>query len=356
MKVTGALILIITLAFTVTAGSLFATERMVLGELFTNTGCGPCRNANLTLDNVVENHIDDLAVIRYHPWWPDANDPFYRANMTENRARTNYYGADYVPHFWIDGIVDGGSSHSSWDYKVTVRSGMDTPLEIHLDGYYDDATREGEICAIFIGTAPITQTNLYTHFVLTESNIYYVAPNGLLWHHQTMRDMIPDAIGAPITINEGDTVEVCTPFTVNANWDEMECQLVVWVQSNNNKEVLQAAKWDIPSVSVLAEPEATVIPRGGKLKYLATVANNSDEAQDFDAWGEVYLRSGMPYPGNPVVGPKAMHLTPGESVSKNVQHPVPGKAPLGTYTYKLIVGVYPDEVIDESVFEFTIVE
>jgi hypothetical protein len=67
----------------------------------------PCWGANLKLDALAQQDSSFLAVIRYHTWWPIEYDPFYQANISENRSRTTYYGTNYVPHFYIDGIMDG---------------------------------------------------------------------------------------------------------------------------------------------------------------------------------------------------------------------------------------------------------
>ena len=43
-----------------------ATQRVVLGEMFTSTGTSSCAEAEAALDQLVETHPDRLAVIRYH--------------------------------------------------------------------------------------------------------------------------------------------------------------------------------------------------------------------------------------------------------------------------------------------------
>ncbi|KPL08331.1 hypothetical protein AMJ71_08440 [candidate division TA06 bacterium SM1_40] len=83
----NSVVAIVVLSLFAVATSSMAAQRIVLGELFTNTSCGPCRPANLKLDTLAIEHSATLALIRYHTWWPSSADPFYQANIIENTAR-----------------------------------------------------------------------------------------------------------------------------------------------------------------------------------------------------------------------------------------------------------------------------
>jgi hypothetical protein len=112
----------------------------------------------------------------------------------------------------------------------------------------------------------------------------------------------------------------------------------------------------LPDVTVTLEPDATVIPRGGKLGFTATVTNNTQDTQGFNFWTEVILPNGKPYPKNPVIGPMWVTLAPGEEKSKHASHRIPGSAPLGTYTYTAKIGTYPEPLMHSDSFQFTVVE
>jgi hypothetical protein len=112
----------------------------------------------------------------------------------------------------------------------------------------------------------------------------------------------------------------------------------------------------LPDVTVTLEPDATVIPRGGKLGFTATVTNNTQDTQGFNFWTEVILPNGKPYPKNPVIGPMWVTLAPGEERSKHASHRIPGSAPLGTYTYTAKIGTYPEPLMHSDSFDFTVVE
>jgi hypothetical protein len=86
-----------------------------------------------------------------------------------------------------------------------------------------------------------------------------------------------------------------------------------------------------------------------------TIYNNTDTLQKFLGGSEVYLPNWKPYPGNPVLGPERISIPGGAKVSKHITHRIPGKAPLGDYTYVTGIGWKPNDMIDEDRFIFTVV-
>lgn len=111
-----------------------------------------------------------------------------------------------------------------------------------------------------------------------------------------------------------------------------------------------------PEVVVTLEPDATTIPQGGTLGYNATLTNRTDAPITVYHRANVYLPSGTPYAGNPVVPETPMTLDPGASETVTYSHTVPAHAPLGTYTYEFQVGVPPKDLMDDDWFEFVVIE
>jgi len=107
-------------------------------------------------------------------------------------------------------------------------------------------------------------------------------------------------------------------------------------------------------VSITLTPDQTTVRRGGTLGITITVTNNTGETQTFEAWTEVTLPNGHPWPGNPVIGPRTVTLTPYQTRSRHISHRVPNNAPLGTYKYCGKVGTYPTPVMNEDCFNFTV--
>ncbi|KPK70276.1 hypothetical protein AMJ82_03445, partial [candidate division TA06 bacterium SM23_40] len=110
-----------------------------------------------------------------------------------------------------------------------------------------------------------------------------------------------------------------------------------------------------PAVTVMVEPDAYEVPRGGTLGYTATVQNLSSSAQSFYGLIEAWLPNGSPYSGNPLVGPRPVTLAPGGSQSVHLEHPVPAVAPLGEYLLRVKVGNPPADLLDQDFFHFRVV-
>ena len=184
-------------------------------------------------------HTLDVAVIRYHVWWPGINDPFYQANISENTARTNFYGITGVPGGRTDG-QDIGFGEGA----VAQRLAVSSPLTISLTGTYNSGNRQGSVRAHVVNTSTGTVSGTL-HFVVTENGIPYTAPNGERIFNNVMRDMLPDANGQSISVPAGGTLDTARAFTLGSGWVADSCNLVVFVQGSGN-QTYQAAKMYIP--------------------------------------------------------------------------------------------------------------
>ena len=118
----------------------------------------------------------------------------------------------------------------------------------------------------------------------------------------------------------------------------------------------------VPVTLTVLSPITTVLtcdypsaPRGGYLEFRAGLANVTGEQREVDAWLDLYLLSGDPYPFNPLLGPAHFVMGPYYEGFQDREVYVPYFAPLGgPYTLFLRCGDYP-EVWDESWFEFSVV-
>jgi len=182
--------------------------------------------------------------------WPGENDPFFLYNTFDNGNRRGYYHVNAVPQAYIDGIVDPGSTGGYWP-AIQSRYTLDSPLDIVLDGSYNPSTREGTLDITITATDDISLDGLFLKIALTESDIYYQAPNGGVWHHQTMRHMFPYGLGTRIYMSEeGEVVEHSEPISCPESLVEENCEIMVFVQAYGTRDILQAAKirlTDIPT-------------------------------------------------------------------------------------------------------------
>ncbi len=203
--------------------------------------------------------------IRYHTWWPSANDPFYVYNVTENRVRNDYYGNNYTPHFFIDGAIDAGSNHGSWGSRIDDRSLSWAPLEMSIAGVYDEDTRTGQFTVtIYVEDAPGLGTTRL-RIALTETDIQWNAPNGSRVHDQTFRDMIPSTYGQPVTLTQGETLQYTFDLSVPEPLNPDNCMLVAFVQSDQSREILQGARKAVPELTQTAIDDEVSLPENPSL-------------------------------------------------------------------------------------------
>jgi hypothetical protein len=205
----------------------------------------------------MRQYESNLALIRYHAWWPDDNDPYYRYNVPENTARTNYYDFIYVPYLFIDGI-DHGYGYNTWGYHIGQETEVESPLVMEMWGTYNADSLLGDINIRVMVESDPGYSNYKLRVALTESNINWRAPNNGIWHHQTFRDMIPSVNGQAVSLTPGDTVDCSFRFNIPSPIVASNCYLVAFVQSDQNGSVIQGAKIGVARltpVSVDDEPQ-----------------------------------------------------------------------------------------------------
>lgn len=235
--------------------AVFAAQRMVLGELSTNTGCGPCVAANNLLDALRNTYFYSLALIRYHWDYPSASDPFYLRNTSQNIARIEtYYGVTGVPDFVVDGANDCNHYVSTYQSTILSRMAVPSPMSFNINFTPTKDAGGGTVNLTINVETPVTGTNKL-YYVLVENDLYYEAPNGQRWFYEVMREMWPSATGQTVNLS---TVGVHT-FSQGINFakadDKDNCFLVVFVQNNSTKEVYQSAKKCMADYKFFAGPK-----------------------------------------------------------------------------------------------------
>ena len=241
-----------------------------------------------------QEYYDNFAAVRYHAWWPSSSDPFYRYNMHEDSLRILYYpphtdGYYYTPYAWIDGNIRGAYNYNSWGYMMLARYDIPSPLDIQLSGMYGQDNREGLLNIDIEATGDIAYNQLFIMIALTESNIYYHGSNGLDYHNQVMRDMIPDAIGTPITISEGESIHLQQEFSCPDPIVERGSELVVFAQapSRDGREILQGARIRIDDLVQTGVDEESEIPETFALEQNYPNPFNAETRIDFRTSGGV---------------------------------------------------------------------
>ncbi len=226
---------------TISATTLFSQvdRELVLVEIGTGVTCPYCPGAAMALHDLYTNG-DPVAGIEYHQY--NGGAPF---NTPEATIRTSYYGISGYPTAQFDGEYDeyvGGSNntslYSSYLPKVTSRMAIQTNFMVEIFGDNTGNNYNTIVRVTKVGT--YAGTNLKVHFALTETNIPYN------WLGQTTVDycdrlMVPDGNGTAVSFASGNEVDVNLSFTFNSSWVDTECELIAWVQDDDNKYVLHSA-------------------------------------------------------------------------------------------------------------------
>jgi hypothetical protein len=226
-----------------------------------------------------------LAIIRYHWYYPNSSDPWYQYNITDNMARNNYYGNNYSPHAWADGNIDMGSSTGGWSNSINNESNVDAPLVMTLSGvFYRDSLSGYLNVHIFVESNPALN-NLKLRVALTQSGIHQTAPNGQAYHHNTFRDMFPTTAGLGVTLPEGDTLDYSIHFTVPSPIVIDSSELVAFVQSDQNRHIVQAAKIKVRDMIYVGIDDGEAIPQSFSLSQNYPNPFNAQTHIDFSTAG-----------------------------------------------------------------------
>jgi hypothetical protein len=312
------------------------------------------------LDGIYEDHYETLSVVSYHAWWPGSNDPYYQANISENTARINYYGADYTPHLWIDGDVDGQYFTSNWNSQITAEEAVPSPMVINLLVDHDEPTNSGTITAVISGTDVMGHDNLMVRFAIIESDL---PPAGGYTNpiNHAMRDMVPDPTGLDLSISQGQIVMKQVDYVLDDTWVFENLDVVVFVQCDDEHRVLQASRFTMPGTSVSVYPsDSIVVPMGGTLNFETQIVNHRDNTANGDFWLTIVLPN-----SSEIVIPKGLlnHPNPThEQVSSwgsldiSSELSIPGGVETGMYTIVGKIGLFPDVVRGQSSFDFMVTE
>jgi hypothetical protein len=195
-----------------------------------------------------------FTAISYHVWWPSANDPYWIYNSSEIQTRVNYYGVVGVPDCRFDGVINGGSYYESWPGIVDNRSQLTSVLQLSINGYFDQALRQGQITISIYAEETPGLSNLRLRIALTESDLVFAS---MTWNH-VFRDMIPGTSGEPINISHGQSQEFSYEFNVPEPLIPANCQLVAFVQSDQNREILQSTRESVTAIPPQTSVESEI--------------------------------------------------------------------------------------------------
>ncbi len=224
----------------------WAIAKIVLLEDFSNTSCDPCVEANLIIEQLINESYGHTKIIgiKYPTYFPGPNDPFYLANKTDSDARIMYYNIFKAPTVKIDGYLtpsekDSNDIKSDIDQRLAEPALFDIGVSTDIAGLTYSISIELDV----LQTEGTDFSELVLHTVVTETDIHFdtPTPNGETDFYDVMRLMLPNNNGESLaSVNSTGIINFNRQATLDPSWDTANLHTVVFIQNNSTKEVLQA--------------------------------------------------------------------------------------------------------------------
>jgi thiol-disulfide isomerase/thioredoxin len=251
------------------------SDRVVLAEVFTGSGCPPCAGADVAFDAAMERYSrQDLTVVMYHVHVPRP-DPMTTEGST---ARYESYGKNGVPAYAIDGkkTVGGQSRDMAREVFEKFQKDLETDLETAAEARVKiDASLDGGTVKVSaaVDNVKSDSKDLKVRILLVEKEIRHLGENGIRFHPMVVRAFGGEqGAGYAIEANGKGTFDAtfdleATSKDIRKQLDDYEAKghrgetfkftakkdrinpaglaVVVFVQDDKAKRVLQAAYVDL---------------------------------------------------------------------------------------------------------------
>jgi hypothetical protein len=225
-------------------------NKTVLLEHFTNTGDADCKEADNSLNNLV-NTSNDVIDLQYHTSFPEG-DPFYLHNLAANGTREAYYGISSIPYALMDGGINSAYKFD-YDLKELEKIAVDTQalkdprFEIQLNTNNTGSSVNVE-CAL-TALENIPQSYLTLYIVVIEREITQITEeNEEEFYESVVKTILPNPSGTSYNkswlLGERETVNYSWTYTNVFDADEI--RVVAFIQNQTTGEIYQSAIdiWD----------------------------------------------------------------------------------------------------------------
>jgi len=204
-------------------------------EDFTSSTCGPCATLNLLLLPWVEEHFDEITLIKYPVDWPYSGDPYYTLEVGN---RVELYNVIAAPSVYVNGIYVG------WQFEYippAYEEAIESPAVFDIASAFSLTGTEMAINTSILPYADFEDMTVHVIVFefITKGNI---GSNGETEFHHVMMKMVPDDQGT--TVNFSDRV----PYILNQTIDLSETFIeefddlgvLVLIQKTETLEIYQS--------------------------------------------------------------------------------------------------------------------
>jgi hypothetical protein len=225
-----------------------------LFEHFTSSTCDPCGSYTPTADALLANNADRYSLIRYQVNWPGNGDPYYTSEVSE---RVSFYDEIYAPSVYRNGTREMSVEQDVFEnYADQV-----TPITIGINAvYHTDKTVDVQAT---IGSLSAIPAGLTAHIAVVEKKTTKNAStNGETEFHNVLMKMLPDADGTTLdALSANVPVVITESYNMSTtNVEEIsDLRVVVFVQDDETKEVMQSDMVDVLPYTNVAENEMSLV-------------------------------------------------------------------------------------------------
>ena len=236
------------------------SQKTVLVEAFSGSGCAPCIGGDLAVDALFKRYTPrEIVVLSYHQSIPRP-DPMV---VSGGLARADYYNNWGVPGLRFDGTVNdekaaeygGPRSDAQWmfeDFSAEIDSRLTRPAEAQLSV---SASVKGDVVTARATVSKLTRATpgLRLHLILAEREVSYAGENGIRLHPMLVRAVAgTNGAGLPLAA-PGDSE---FSFSLTAIKADVRQTLAAEVQRRREN---RAAAGNAPNLFVVEKHDVTAI-------------------------------------------------------------------------------------------------
>jgi len=254
-----------------------------LFEEVTSSTCGPCNSANQILDPILDSNHDTHSAIKYQIDFPGEGDPYF---IDACRVRADYYSVAGVPSLFVDGM-----DAEIFDMSQAVYDGFlgeTTNIDIEIVNATIDADYQVEL-EININALGSYPAGLKAHVAIVEKQtVNNFQSNGETEFFNVLMQMLPNEQGTTLpqlTAGQSQTLNLSQDMKQTYMEGPADLQVVVFVQDDNTKAVVQSENKDIEGSFATYNVQFDVTDTDGNIITGAKVFLNNHGAAYTDGAG-----------------------------------------------------------------------
>jgi thiol-disulfide isomerase/thioredoxin len=224
-----SILFLLSISISAAATAPSTPQRTTLAELFTATWCLYCVYAEPALSQLSEKYgSSKLIVLEYHD-----NDELSN-NKIEDRSQ--WYGVQGFPTVQFDGntpVVGGAFNlQSIYEKNIQKRFATEPIVTLTLSGVIGEQT--GKVKVTITPLTGKSPSNLKLRWVIYEDNVNFKGK----YYRFVVRDIL---VEDKLDFLGTQPKNISKTFAINPVWNYSNLGIVVFVQDDKSKEVLQTA-------------------------------------------------------------------------------------------------------------------